>query len=132
MNRRLFTIACLLGAAGVVAGALGAHALRERLEPQQLDSFNTAVRYQVWHALALLVVASQAAALGRWGRRAGWALLIGALLFSGSIYALVLIEPRPRFLGPVTPLGGLCMIVGWLMLARAGCCADSQSSEGSD
>lgn len=107
----------VLGAIGVVAGAFGAHGLKGRLDPDQLASFETAVRYQLVHALALLALG----ALQRTGVEglgaAGWLMLVGTVLFSGSIYGLVL--DGPRWLGPVTPLGGAALIAGWAAAAWA-------------
>jgi uncharacterized membrane protein YgdD (TMEM256/DUF423 family) len=108
--------AAVLGATGVVAGAFGAHALKGRLTAEQLVSFETGVRYQLIHALALMGVA----VLIRQGlelRLVTHAFVWGTVLFSGSIYGLVL--GGPRLLGPVTPLGGTLLIVGWIALAFA-------------
>lgn len=101
-------------------GAFGAHALRERLEPRLLETFQTAVQYQLIHAVALLCIGLM---IDQWSRSAAlevsaWAMMAGILLFSGSLYGLVLTEMR--WLGPVTPLGGLCFIVGWIALLTAG------------
>ncbi len=100
----------------VLAGAFGAHALRDRLAPDLLQSFETGSRYQMFHALALLFVSW---ALERRPhamlRAAGWLFAAGTVLFSGSLYGLALTSQRA--LGAVTPLGGLCSLVGWLALA---------------
>lgn len=106
----------LLGAVGVCTGAFGAHALADILTPRSIQVWDTAVQYQLVHALALVLVGL----LDTNGRSrsltiAGWAFALGVLFFSGSLYALAL--EGPRVLGPVTPLGGLCFIVGWLALA---------------
>ena len=112
------SIGALLALAGVAAGAFGAHALRERLEPVQLQVFETAVRYQLVHALALLFTGAHAAAAPRAGARLAGALFVaGVVLFSGSLYALVFTGVRAW--GAVTPLGGLCFMAGWLSLAVA-------------
>ncbi len=113
MNRWLI-VAALLGTLGVVLGAFGAHGLRARLEPQQLASWQTAVQYHLLHTLALAGLALHAAQSGRAIGLQAWLFTAGIVLFSGSIYLLVL--GGPRWLGPVTPLGGLCMIGGWLSL----------------
>jgi len=105
-------VASLAGSSGVLLGAFGAHGLRARLTPEQLGSWETAVMYQLVHALALLALA-----LAGGSRNVLLPALLfsaGILLFSGSIYALVL--GGPRFLGPVTPLGGVCLVAGWLSL----------------
>lgn len=119
MHRKWIVIAAVLGLIGVAAGAFGAHALKARISPDKLASFEVGVRYQMVHALALLAVAwvmsiqpSRAAAA------AGVCMTVGVALFSGSLYGLSLTEQR--WLGPVTPIGGTLMIVGWLMLAIAG------------
>ena len=114
--------AAFAGASGIALGAFGAHALRARLEPAQLATWNTAVLYHLIHALALLALAA------RFARATGRAVVLpsslfvgGIVLFSGSLYLLAL--TGWRFLGPLTPLGGAAFIAGWLaliLLARAG------------
>jgi len=106
--------AALLGAVAVVAGAFGAHGLAERVEPRQLEAWRTASQYALLHAIALLALALFGTASGRSVRWPASLWLAGVILFSGSIFALVL--GGPRWLGPVTPLGGLCLIAGWLAL----------------
>lgn len=107
--------ASVLGAIGVVTGAFGAHALKDRLDPAQLAAWNTAVEYHLLHAVALLAVALYANTTGRAITLPASAFTGGILLFSGSIYLLAL--GGPRWLGPITPLGGLLLIVAWLSLA---------------
>ncbi|MBX5493246.1 MAG: DUF423 domain-containing protein [Chloroflexi bacterium] len=111
-------LGALLAAAAVAAGAFGAHALRGRLAPELLEVFETAARYQMYHALALLAAAwvvsrapSTAASL------AGWLFVAGIVLFSGSLYLLSL--TGVRWLGAVTPFGGAAFLAGWLLLAWA-------------
>jgi len=110
--------AAILGLLAVVLGALGAHALEKVLDNSSLNSFKTGVRYQAWHALALLALVSINYPIKRKGTIAIlW--LLGTILFSGSIYLLSLSglwEMNFSFLGPVTPLGGLLMISGWFLL----------------
>jgi uncharacterized membrane protein YgdD (TMEM256/DUF423 family) len=102
----------LLAALGVALGAFGAHGLRGLLTPEALGWWQTAVQYQLWHALGLLAIG--AARLD--GLRAAAALLLaGTLVFSGSLYAMALTDLR--WLGAVTPVGGALMIGGWLLLA---------------
>jgi uncharacterized membrane protein YgdD (TMEM256/DUF423 family) len=113
--------AALVGAVAVVAGAFGAHGLAERVEPRQLEAWRTASQYALLHAVALLALGLFGVASGRSVRWPASLWLAGVVLFSGSIFLLVL--GGPRWLGPVTPLGGLCLIVGWialLLLAREG------------
>jgi uncharacterized membrane protein YgdD (TMEM256/DUF423 family) len=116
MDRAFFIIGAVLGALGVTAGAFGAHGLKARLTPEMLAVFETGVRYQLIHALALLAVAWAGA---RWSSPAisvaGWLFVVGIFLFSGSLYALCLTGIRG--LGAVTPFGGVAFIAGWLALA---------------
>ena len=114
-----FTVlGALLGALSVVLGAFGAHALRGQIEPGMLTVYETAVRYQFLHALALLFVGQHGAGAPRTGAAlAGTLFAVGIVLFSGSLYALVL--TRLNWWGAVTPLGGAAFIAGWLVLARA-------------
>jgi len=118
MIGRWVAVAAANGLLSVALGAFGAHVLERRLEPARLDSFEVGVRYQMYHALALLAAAwimsvrpSRAATL------AGVFMVAGILLFSGSIYGLALASWR--WLGPVTPIGGVCLMLGWLLLAWA-------------
>ena len=116
MERLFMMIGALSAAVSVAAGAFGAHALRARLEPRQLEVFETAARYQMYHALALLVVAWAAS---RWPgslvSASGWLFVAGTILFSGSLYAMTFTGVRA--LGAITPIGGVCFIAGWLCLA---------------
>lgn len=118
MDRLFGTLGALSGLIAVGAGAFGAHALKERLSPDALQIWETAARYQMYHALALVAVALL---LGRganpWAVRAGWGFVVGTLLFSGSLYTLA--WTGLRALGAVTPLGGAAFLAGWLMLAFA-------------
>ena len=118
MDRLFFTIGCMLGFLGVALGAFAAHALKARIAPELLAVFETAVRYQLIHALALLAVAW---AHSKWPSRVltagGWLFVAGTLLFSGSLYALSLTGVRG--LGAVTPFGGVAFLAGWLCLAWA-------------
>ena len=113
MNRWMVG-AALLGALGVILGAFGAHGLQTRLSTEQLESWDTAVRYHLLHSVALLALALFAIESGRSIQLPAWLFSLGILFFSGSIYLLVL--TGQRWLGPVTPLGGLCLIAGWLSL----------------
>lgn len=111
-----FALGATFGGLAVVLGAFGAHALRSTLGSDDLATFEIGVRYQMYHALALLAVAW---AMTRWEAGAlavaGWAFVAGILVFSGSLYVLVL--TGQRWLGAVTPLGGVAFIVGWALLA---------------
>jgi len=101
---------------GVAGGAFAAHALKGVLTLEQVGAFETGIRYQMYHALALLYVGWLERQGGDvWTRRAGWSFVAGILLFSGSLYGLSLFGMR--WAGPITPLGGLSFIVGWVCLA---------------
>jgi len=110
----------LLALLAVMAGAFGAHGLRALVTERGLEVFHTAVSYQVYHSLALILVAMLVALGGprRWLLAAAGFFLAGILLFSGSLYLLVL--TGMRWLGPVTPLGGLCFMIGWGLVVVAG------------
>ena len=118
MDRTLIVAASILGFLGVALGAFGAHALRSSLEPRDLEIFETGVRYHMIHAVALIGAAWVAS---RWpgtaATLAGWLFIGGTVVFSGSLYLLVL--TGPRWLGAVTPLGGLALLGGWLSLGWA-------------
>ena len=118
MERWFGTIGAIYGALGVALGAFGAHGLKDRVDPGALEVWRTAASYQMWHALALLAVAwtlSQASSTA--ARVSGVAFTVGVVIFSGSLYTLVL--TGHKWLGAVTPLGGLALIVGWISLAIA-------------
>ena len=111
----LIAIGALNAALAVAAGAFGAHGLRERLEPRALEIFETGARYQMYHALAM-ILAGLLAARGLTGATtAGWLFLAGIAIFSGSLYALSLTDVK--VLGAITPLGGVAFLAGWLWLA---------------
>jgi len=125
--QRWIAVGALLAAAGVALGAFGAHGLSGLLASRghegedlahRLANYETAVRYQMFHALGLVLVglalAGNAPALWRWS---AWAMLLGVVLFSGLLYVLALTGPTWRWLGAVVPLGGLSLIVAWLLLA---------------
>ena len=111
-------VGALMGFVGVGLGAFGAHALRRRLSAEMLAIFETAVRYQMYHAIALLAVAAMMSRVdGRSVVIAGWSFIVGILIFSGSLYALAL--TGVTMLGAITPLGGLALLAGWVALAIA-------------
>jgi uncharacterized membrane protein YgdD (TMEM256/DUF423 family) len=118
MDRIFATLGAASGFVGVAAGAFGAHGLKARLTPELLAVFDTAARYQMLHALALLAVAW---AISRWPGRAavasGWCFVAGTLIFSGSLYLMALTGVRG--LGAITPVGGVLFLCGWLLLALA-------------
>jgi uncharacterized membrane protein YgdD (TMEM256/DUF423 family) len=116
MDRLFFAIGSLSAFLGVALGAFGAHALKARLDADMLGTFETGVRYQMYHAFALLAVGW---AYTRWPgtmlTASGWLFVGGMVLFSGSLYVLSL--TGMRWLGAVTPIGGLALLAGWLCLA---------------
>ena len=114
--RLIGVLAAVLGGLAVVLGAFGAHALQGRLDEAALRTWHTAVEYQFWHALALLGLAGFALRT-RVALVSAAALAGGTLLFSGSLYALAL--GGPRWLGMLTPIGGIGLILGWVFLAMA-------------
>lgn len=112
IDRRLVAVGATLGAVAVTLGAFGAHMLKGRINAEALGWWHTAVEYQMWHAIVAL-------ALGLSGlpgaRLPAWLFVVGAVIFSGTLYALAL--GAPGWLGAVTPLGGLALISGWAVLA---------------
>jgi uncharacterized membrane protein YgdD (TMEM256/DUF423 family) len=119
MTRLFVVFGSISGGLAVALGAFGAHVLRDRLAVDMLANFETGVRYQMYHALALLTVAWAAS---RWTdsvlpSAAGWLFVAGTLLFSGSLYVMALTELR--WLGAITPLGGVAFVTGWLCLLLA-------------
>ncbi len=115
MDRLFISSGALLGFLGVALGAFAAHALKARVSPADLENFKTAAHYQMVHALALIAVGllwrSQPSV---WLARSGAAFLVGTVIFSGTLYALVLLQQR--FLGAITPIGGVALLIGWALL----------------
>jgi len=109
----------ILGGLSVMFGAFGAHSLKERLTEKSLATFQTGVQYQFMHSIALILVGLLSLHFAdeykKKIERPGWFFLAGIILFSGSLYSLAL--GGPRWLGPVTPLGGLSFMIGWVLLA---------------
>ncbi|TXG38729.1 DUF423 domain-containing protein [Seonamhaeicola maritimus] len=106
----------IFGMLSVIFGAFGAHALKKTLSNEQLKSFETGVKYQMYHAIVLLVLGFNSEYTSQ---SIYWCFSIGILLFSFSIYGLVLSDAKGkkiRFLGPITPIGGLLLIVGWVLI----------------
>ena len=119
MNKRIVVTGMLLIVVAIILGAFGAHALKERLPLEKLTSFETGVRYQMYHGIALLILGFNA---GRMNFNLKWSfriMLVGVLFFSLSIYLLSIqpvLEIELKFLGPVTPIGGVLMITAWVLL----------------
>jgi uncharacterized membrane protein YgdD (TMEM256/DUF423 family) len=109
VNRGLVAVGAINGAIAVAAGAFAAHALKSRLDARALEVFETGARYQMYHALAIVLCGLLAMT------RPGWVMQVGIVLFSGSLYALALTGVKG--LGAVTPFGGVAFLVGWGWLA---------------
>jgi uncharacterized membrane protein YgdD (TMEM256/DUF423 family) len=118
LARNILVTGGWLMALGIVAGAVGTHALRARLSPDDLGIFETAVRYHIYNALGLLIIGAVALSasppLLRWS---SWLIVAGIVLFSGALYAASL--GAPRFIHVLPPLGGLALIAGWILFAVA-------------
>lgn len=119
LYKLFLAIAALLGGTGVAAGAFASHALKDQLSERMLAVFETGVRYQMYHALALMLVALwlSRTEMAGWLAAAGWGFVIGVAIFSGSLYALSL--SGVKILGAITPLGGVALMAGWGCLAIA-------------
>ncbi len=117
MNKNFLTAGALLAAVAVICGAFGAHFLKTKLSAEGLQTFETAVRYQFYHAFALLVTGilykEFSNKLLKW---AGNLFIAGIILFSGSLYILCGVQSL-KWIGAITPFGGLCFITGWILLA---------------
>ncbi|WP_028892435.1 DUF423 domain-containing protein [Tenacibaculum sp. 47A_GOM-205m] len=111
------TTAAVLGMIAVVLGAFGAHALKSKLTPEALESFETAVRYQFFHVLLLLFVNMYKEFTNKEKNRISYFIIAGILLFSGSIYLIYLLKVPTKSIWFITPLGGVLLIVGWALLA---------------
>lgn len=122
MEKKIIITALILGIISIILGAFGAHALKKVLQPEQLTSFETGVRYQMYHALFLLFIATTNMIALKEKAIVFYLALVGVILFSGSIYLLstsAISGLKLRFIGPVTPLGGLLLIGSWAYLLYA-------------
>jgi uncharacterized membrane protein YgdD (TMEM256/DUF423 family) len=121
MYSTFIKVAAILGALAVALGAFGAHALKQRTTEAVISIFETGVRYQFYHVLALLMVGILYRDFaGRWMLWSGWSFIAGIILFSGSLYLLtyfkIIVKPEYNWVGAITPLGGLAFIAGWICL----------------
>ena len=114
MDRLFALLGALSAFVAVACGAFAAHGLKARVAPDMLAVFETGARYQMYHALAIVLCAALAGSLPG-ARTAGWLFQAGIVVFSGSLYALALTDVK--VLGAITPLGGLAFIAGWIWLA---------------
>lgn len=123
MNKRIIIIASVFGMLAVILGAFGAHSLKSQLDPTDLAIWKTAVEYQFYHTLALLFLSTFSRFKSRAINLASWFFTIGILFFSGSLYLLaakdLLNISQISILGPITPIGGLFFILGWISLLVA-------------
>ncbi len=126
MDKKFFLIACLFGATAVMLGAMGSHILEKLLPASKIETFEIGVRYQFYHAVVLLLVSTFRRFFSKkWMNLIGWTFVVAILLFSGSLYFLAMSDLwglnslRPVF-GPLTPIGGVFFILGWLTLFFAG------------
>ena len=122
MSQFTLIFASILGGLAVVFGAFGAHALKKILSEEQLKSFETGVKYQMYHAIVLLIIGFNFKLETPSEKYMVYSFMAGILLFSFSIYGLVISSAKNKkltFLGPITPLGGLLLIIGWSLLGYA-------------
>jgi len=120
MTAMILTFGGILGIIGVVFGAFGAHLLKRKLSVDQLKSYETGVKYQMYHALLLIILGFNIPFVDTMSILMAWCIVIGIFLFSFSIYGLVLTEAygnKMKWLGPVTPLGGLLLVIGWILFS---------------
>jgi uncharacterized membrane protein YgdD (TMEM256/DUF423 family) len=122
MQKMIFSLGATFAAIAVILGAFGAHALKAKFEPEQLQVFETGVRYQMYHAFALIIAGLVYDKFNQpMLNYSAFFFIAGIIFFSGSLYLLasknLLGIENWKFLGPITPLGGLCFIVGWVLLA---------------
>jgi uncharacterized membrane protein YgdD (TMEM256/DUF423 family) len=120
MERKIIATAAFFGLTAIILGAFGAHALKNYLSPEQLISFETGVKYQIYHALFLLFLGlSGVLLMDKTKKRLYWLVVLGVILFSGSIYLLTTKNVTGidfKFLGPITPIGGMLLITAWGIL----------------
>jgi uncharacterized membrane protein YgdD (TMEM256/DUF423 family) len=121
MYSTFIKVAAILGALAVVLGAFGAHALKQKLSDATLNIFETAVRYHFYHVLALLMIGILHRDFSnKWMIWAGWSMIIGIILFSGSLYVLTYVKASEKtafnWIGAITPFGGLAFIAGWFFI----------------
>lgn len=119
MEKYVSVIAALYGALGIILGAFGAHALKKTFSEELLKSFETGVKYQLYHAIVLLIIGFQFSFTESIQKVVAWCFIVGIFLFSFSIYGLCISASKGkklRFLGPITPLGGLLLVIGWILL----------------
>lgn len=117
MNKRIILTAAFFGALAVILGAFGAHGLKSIVAPNQLETWQKGVEYQFYHTLAILYLSTFARYKNKLIALSFLFFTLGIILFSGSLYLLAIKDAYglsfPQFLGPITPIGGICFIIGW-------------------
>jgi uncharacterized membrane protein YgdD (TMEM256/DUF423 family) len=121
MDKQFLSISFVLGAIAVALGAFGAHALRELVDEKAIQTWQTAVQYHFYHLFAIVIVAILLKqGTNVWYKRAGYLFITGIIIFSGSLYIMILLKATGstsvNWLGAVTPIGGVCFIAGWFFL----------------
>lgn len=119
MSQLALIFGSLFGGLAIILGAFGAHLLKKKLTSEQLQSFDTGVKYQMYHAIVLLLLGFHLDISATINAYIVYSFIIGTILFSFSIYGLVLSSvnnKKLKFLGPITPLGGLFLVAGWVLL----------------
>jgi len=119
MSQLALIFGCFFGCLAIILGAFGAHLLKKKLTSEQLQSFETGVKYQMYHAIVLLVLGFNLDISATINAYIIYAFVLGTILFSFSIYGLVLSSAKNKklkFLGPITPIGGLFLVAGWVLL----------------
>jgi uncharacterized membrane protein YgdD (TMEM256/DUF423 family) len=115
MNKNL-SIASFLGLTAVILGAFAAHSLKESLSAEAMESMTTGIRYQIYHVIVLLFVNIYSGFSEKFKNQVSWLFFIGILFFSGSIYAIYMLGVSAKSIWFITPLGGLLLIIGWLLM----------------
>ncbi len=121
MDKRFLSISFLLGALAVALGAFGAHALKEMVDERAMETYQTSVQYHFYHVIALAIAGLLLrSGANVWYKRAGYLFITGIIIFSGSLYTMTFLKAASvegvNWLGAITPIGGLCFIIGWLCL----------------
>lgn len=112
------SVGAFFGMTAIILGAFGAHALKATLSTEQLQTFETGVKYQMYHALFLLFVGMYSGMSAKKKKAVAWLVALGVIFFSGSIYLLATnaVQGVNKIIGPITPIGGMLLIIGWLVL----------------
>lgn len=117
MKNKNLSITAILGMLAVVFGAFGAHVLKDKLDPSAFDNFETAIRYQMYHVIVLLIVNCYAKFSVKTKNQISYLLFAGIVCFSGSLYAISVLNVNPKSIWFITPLGGLLFILAWVKLS---------------